>query len=171
MRNISIAAALMSAWFAMPSLVLAQGSGGGGGGGSGSAAAVLPRQGAWGALEPRDQLRRQVQVSDGHSGRRRRPDQLDKSPAQTTWRVNQELPNRHRAPQGQRQALPHAVHQGWRPATATLPHRRQEPDRLGPPELLMVSHQGCKAPTRIIPQPSQEQLKAAPVLDSTELQL
>jgi hypothetical protein len=72
------------------------------------AALVPPRQGAWGAPERQDQLGRQVQVSEGHRGRRRRPDQLDKLPVRTTWWADQELPNRHRAPQGQpgRQALP-----------------------------------------------------------------
>jgi hypothetical protein len=194
------------------------------------AALVPPRQGAWGAPERQDQLGRQVQVSEGHRGRRRRPDQLDKSPVRTTWWVNQELRNRQRAPQGQpglqalpqavrrqdqvqvseghpgrrrppdqldklpvrttwwvnqelrnrhrapqgqpgRQVLPQAVRRGWLPATATLPLCRQEPDQLGPPELLMVWRQGCKAPTRVIPQPSQEQLKAALVSRSTELRL
>jgi hypothetical protein len=138
-----------------------------------AAALVPPRQGVWGAPERQDQLRRQVQVSEGQPGQRRHPDQLDKSPARTTWRVNQELRNRHRALQGQpgRQALPQAVRRGWLLATATLPRRRQEPDQLGPPELLMVWHQGRKAPIRIIPQPSQEQLEATLVSHSTELRL
>ena len=115
----------------------------------------------------------QVRVSEGHLGRRRPPDRLDKSPVPTTWWVNQELRSRQRAPQGQpgRQGLPQAVHRGWLPATATLPLRRQESDRLGPPALLMVWRQGCKAPTRLIPPPSQEQIKAAPVSRSTELRL
>jgi hypothetical protein len=132
-------------------------------------AALVPlRQGAWGAPERRDQLRRQVQVSEGHSGQRRRLDQSDKPPARATWWVNQELPNRHRAPRRQRQALPHAVRQGEQLATATLPQRRQEPDRLTLPEFPMVSHQRCKAPARTMRQPGQEQRKAAPAPRSTE---
>jgi hypothetical protein len=49
-----------------------------------AAALVPPRQGAWGVPERQDQLGRQVQVSEGHPDRRRRPDQLDKPPARTT---------------------------------------------------------------------------------------
>ena len=59
-------------------------------------------QGQSGRLALPQVVRRQdqVQVLEGHPGRRRRPDQLDKSPVRTTWWVNQELRNRHRAPQG-----------------------------------------------------------------------
>ena len=207
MRKASIAAALISACFAMQSLALAAGGGGGGGGGgagggAGSSAAGsvggagapgsagAPSPGLGGAPGPAaspgsvgqvaspnnvvgqpgttqpssgttgvagtpsvasgSAAQDQVQVSEGHPGRRRPPDQRDKSPVRTTWWVNQELRSRHRAPQGQpgRQVLPQAVRLGWLPATATLPLGRQEPDQLGPPELLMVWRQGCKAPTQ-----------------------
>ena len=95
------------------------------------AALVPPRQGAWGAPERQDQPGRQVRVSEGQPGRRRRPDQLDKSPIRTTWRVNKELRNRHRAPQGQpgRLALPQVVRrQDQVQVLEGQPGRRRRPD-------------------------------------------
>jgi hypothetical protein len=48
-------------------------------------------------------------------------------------------------------------------ATVFLLRSRRERDRLGLPELLVVWHQAGQAPTRAMPQPSEEQLKAGGV--------